>query len=320
MPTRNRPELLERAIGSVIEAAGPVAQQVEVAVSDGSSDDASGQVVARLLADWPGGYRYVWNRPALDLPGNMNRATSLAVGQWILQLHDDDLLRPGRRPGRARRRRARRARRSGCCCSGSTSSAWTGRSAGPRPSAASATCRPGGDAAGPAQLLLRAPAGGGGAPGGVRGGGRVRGHPRGGLRHRHVDAAVLPLRRALRAPHHLRLHGARGGHHHRHVEPGDRPRRPQDLRSRRRPRGRARAHHPALGDRLLPPVHPRRRLPAPPDAAAGRGPRGASAVRPAGDPRPWRLAEVAAGAGRVRGGHRRDTPSSSDPTPRRRER
>jgi glycosyltransferase involved in cell wall biosynthesis len=95
MPTRNRPELLERAIGSVLEAAGPVARQVEVAVSDGSTDEASGEVVHRLLADWPGGYRYVWNRPALDLPGNMNRATGLAAGTWILQLHDDDLLRPG---------------------------------------------------------------------------------------------------------------------------------------------------------------------------------------------------------------------------------
>jgi glycosyltransferase involved in cell wall biosynthesis len=95
MPTRNRPELLERAIGSVLEAAGPVAGQVEVAVSDGSTDEASGEVVHRLLAGWPGGYRYVWNRPALDLPGNMNRATGLATGTWILQLHDDDLLRPG---------------------------------------------------------------------------------------------------------------------------------------------------------------------------------------------------------------------------------
>jgi glycosyltransferase involved in cell wall biosynthesis len=95
MPTRNRPELLERAIGSVIEAVAPVAGQVEVAVSDGSTDDASGKVVHRLLDGWPGGYRYVWNRPALDLPGNMNRATSLASGQWVLQLHDDDLLRPG---------------------------------------------------------------------------------------------------------------------------------------------------------------------------------------------------------------------------------
>jgi GT2 family glycosyltransferase len=94
MPTRNRPELLERAIASVVEATRPVAGQVEVAVSDGSTDDASGKLVGRLLADWPGGHRYIWNRPALDLPGNMNRATSLATGTWILQLHDDDLLRP----------------------------------------------------------------------------------------------------------------------------------------------------------------------------------------------------------------------------------
>ena len=98
MPTRNRPELLERALASVVEATGPVASQVEVAVSDGSTDEASGAVVRRLLADWPGGHRYVWNRPALSLPGNMNRATGLATGHWILQLHDDDLLRPGAGP------------------------------------------------------------------------------------------------------------------------------------------------------------------------------------------------------------------------------
>jgi glycosyltransferase involved in cell wall biosynthesis len=94
MPTRNRPELLDRALGSVIEATRTVAGQVEVAVSDGSTDDASGEVVHRRLADWPGSHRYVWNRPALSLPGNMNRATGLATGEWILQLHDDDLLRP----------------------------------------------------------------------------------------------------------------------------------------------------------------------------------------------------------------------------------
>jgi glycosyltransferase involved in cell wall biosynthesis len=94
MPTRNRPELLDRALASVAEATSPVADRVEVAVSDGSTDEASGRVVRRRLADWPGGYRYVWNRPALSLPGNMNRATGLATGEWILQLHDDDLLRP----------------------------------------------------------------------------------------------------------------------------------------------------------------------------------------------------------------------------------
>lgn len=95
MPTRNRPELLERALGSVLEATAAVAGQVEVTVSDGSDHGASGQVVRRLLADWPGRYRYVHNRPALSLPGNINRAMQLATGEWILQLHDDDYLRPG---------------------------------------------------------------------------------------------------------------------------------------------------------------------------------------------------------------------------------
>jgi glycosyltransferase involved in cell wall biosynthesis len=94
MPTRNRPELLERALGSALEATTDVAGQVEVTVSDGSDDDAGGEVARRLLADWPGGYRYVHNRPALSLPGNMNRAMQLATGQWILQLHDDDYLLP----------------------------------------------------------------------------------------------------------------------------------------------------------------------------------------------------------------------------------
>jgi Glycosyl transferase family 2 len=98
MPTRNRPELLERALGSALEATAAVAGQVEVTVSDGSDGDASGQVVRRLLADWPGGYRYVHNRPALSLPGNINRAMQLAAGEWILQLHDDDYLLPGAGP------------------------------------------------------------------------------------------------------------------------------------------------------------------------------------------------------------------------------
>jgi hypothetical protein len=40
----------------------PVADQVEVAVSDGSDGNASGTVVHRLLTGWPGGHRYVWDR------------------------------------------------------------------------------------------------------------------------------------------------------------------------------------------------------------------------------------------------------------------
>jgi len=95
MPTRNRPELLERALRSLVQAMAPVAEHVEVTVSDGSDDDASGKVVERLLGDWPGGYRYVWNRPALSLVENMNRAAELATGEWAQQLDDDDYMLPG---------------------------------------------------------------------------------------------------------------------------------------------------------------------------------------------------------------------------------
>jgi hypothetical protein len=95
MPTRNRPELFERALTSVIHAAASVAEDVEVTVSDGSSDTATRDVVQRLLRDWPGGHTYVWNRPALEMVDNMNRAVELAGGEWIHQLHDDDYLLPG---------------------------------------------------------------------------------------------------------------------------------------------------------------------------------------------------------------------------------
>jgi glycosyltransferase involved in cell wall biosynthesis len=95
MPTRNRPGLLERALHSVVRAVGPVAEQIEVAVSDGSDDGATGDVVERVLTDLPTGYRYVWNRPALSLVENMNRAVEISTGHWVMQLHDDDYLLPG---------------------------------------------------------------------------------------------------------------------------------------------------------------------------------------------------------------------------------
>jgi glycosyltransferase involved in cell wall biosynthesis len=94
MPTRNRPELLERALRSVVRAVAPVADQVEVAVSDGSDNEASGAVVRRALGDWPGGRPYVWNRPALTLVENMNRAVEISTGRWVMQLDDDDYLLP----------------------------------------------------------------------------------------------------------------------------------------------------------------------------------------------------------------------------------
>jgi glycosyltransferase involved in cell wall biosynthesis len=95
MPTKDRPELLARALASVTRAVGPVADRVELTVSDGSSDDASARVVHQFLEGWPGGCRYVRNRPPLRLVENMNRAVELASGDWVMQLDDDDYLRPG---------------------------------------------------------------------------------------------------------------------------------------------------------------------------------------------------------------------------------
>jgi glycosyltransferase involved in cell wall biosynthesis len=95
MPTRNRPELLERALRSVLSAVRPVTEQVEVAVSDGSDDNATGAMVHRLLTDWPGRHRYVWNQPPLPLVENLNRAIAISTGEWVMQLHDDDYLLPG---------------------------------------------------------------------------------------------------------------------------------------------------------------------------------------------------------------------------------
>jgi glycosyltransferase involved in cell wall biosynthesis len=95
VPTRNRPQLLERAMRSVLAAADGVEDRVEVAISDGSSDLESAAVVHTLLAGWPGGLRYVRNDPPLPQVTNINNAIAMTSAPWVLQLHDDDHLLPG---------------------------------------------------------------------------------------------------------------------------------------------------------------------------------------------------------------------------------
>ena len=95
MPTKDRPQLLSRALASVGRAVGPDADRVELTVSDGSADEASARAVDRFLAGWAGRHCYVHNRPPLPLVDNMNRAIELASGDWVMQLDDDDYLLPG---------------------------------------------------------------------------------------------------------------------------------------------------------------------------------------------------------------------------------
>ena len=95
MPTKDRPQLLSRALASVAKAVGPEGDRIELTVSDGSADEASAQVVHQFLTGWAGAHRYVRNRRPLPLVDNMNRAIELASGDWVMQLDDDDYLLPG---------------------------------------------------------------------------------------------------------------------------------------------------------------------------------------------------------------------------------
>jgi glycosyltransferase involved in cell wall biosynthesis len=95
MPTKDRPELLSRALASVARAVGSDADRVELTVSDGSADEASARAVDQFLAGWGGQHKYVHNRPPLPLVDNMNRAIELASGDWVMQLDDDDYLLRG---------------------------------------------------------------------------------------------------------------------------------------------------------------------------------------------------------------------------------
>ena len=302
MPTRNRPGLLERALRSVVRAVAPVAEHIEVAVSDGSDDGATGDVVERVLTGWPTGYRYVWNRPALTLVENMNRSVEISTGQWVMQLHDDDYLLPGagaamldaiRRaaPGESVllfgvhivdidgvRRREQTFRRE--------------RYLEPR-EAFRRLLRNSSFVRQPTAVVRRAaiereglfdPTVGGAADTDMW----VRLFSRYGVRCLPQATCAYTIHEAAATT--------------RMWNPGTirTTARSSTVRSRG---DRARAHHPALAGRLVPPVHPGGRLPPAADGTAGRGPRGATAVRAAGGPRPGRVAEVAARAGRVHGRH-----------------
>ena len=201
---------------------------------------------------------------------------------------------PGHRPGHrhldppAPRRRPAAARtpagscstpsgvprpRSGCCYSGSTSSTSTDRSVARRPSAASATWRPRRRCSGccgtPRSSACRRRSCTGRRSRRRAGSNPPWGRPATptcgcGCSPATACAACLtppaPTRCTRRPPRPACGTGRRSG-------------KPSDLRPRDRPRDRARARDPALGDRLLPPVHPRRRLPATPAAqrAEARG-------------------------------------------------
>jgi len=94
VPTFNRPELVKRAIASVIESASGAEADVEIVVSD-NSPDVSEEACLEELRRWRGGSLYVGNRLNVGIPANFNESIARATGRYVLFVCDDDRLLPG---------------------------------------------------------------------------------------------------------------------------------------------------------------------------------------------------------------------------------
>lgn len=95
IPTYNRLNWLKRALTSITIANSEVSQDIEIIVSDDSSDIACAEVVQEVLRSWSGQWKYVANQPRLGMAENWNHSIQLASGEYVLILHDDDFLLTG---------------------------------------------------------------------------------------------------------------------------------------------------------------------------------------------------------------------------------
>lgn len=92
MPTKNRPELLRRAVASVLNQTH---RELELLiVDDGSTDDTPAVLAA--LARQDARIRFFRNENSKGAPFSRNVAISAARGEWITGLDDDDTFMPER--------------------------------------------------------------------------------------------------------------------------------------------------------------------------------------------------------------------------------
>ncbi|WP_052825777.1 glycosyltransferase family 2 protein [Neotamlana nanhaiensis] len=90
IPTYNRLEHLEQAIDSCLKQ---TLKPFEIIVSDDSSNDESEKWMIELAKNYPDfTIRYKRNQPGLRQVKNVNQLFSMAKGDFIVLLHDDDLL------------------------------------------------------------------------------------------------------------------------------------------------------------------------------------------------------------------------------------
>jgi glycosyltransferase involved in cell wall biosynthesis len=92
IPTRNRPELLRRAIDSVTEQTW---ENLEIVVTDDASDDSTPELLNELKAELPN-LKVVQNSDPRGAAASRNIAIEHASGEYIAGLDDDDFWRPKR--------------------------------------------------------------------------------------------------------------------------------------------------------------------------------------------------------------------------------
>lgn len=94
IPAYNRPQWLRRSLRSIVSCPAAIQSQVEVIVSDDSTIAECREVFEDCIRFWQGSSHYERNQPSLGMAGNWNHCISLAQGQYLLILHDDDYLEP----------------------------------------------------------------------------------------------------------------------------------------------------------------------------------------------------------------------------------
>lgn len=92
IPAYNRPDWFQRSLKSILATPRTEQTQVEVIVSDDSTNAECKVIFKDLIADWQGFYAFQSNSPSLGMAANWNHCIEMASGEYVLILHDDDYL------------------------------------------------------------------------------------------------------------------------------------------------------------------------------------------------------------------------------------
>ena len=94
MPTRNQARFISQAVRSVLAQAAGLPGPLELVVADGASDDGTRDVLAALVAEYPGRVNWV-SEPDRGPADAVNKAVARARGPIVGWLNSDDLYTEG---------------------------------------------------------------------------------------------------------------------------------------------------------------------------------------------------------------------------------